>query len=441
MTLLSTIIVGGGPGGLGPLIWAAQEDRLTQWLDQGVAVVEREERLGGSLGRYAIHSDSLGGSYLECLEAPLAAGNLRELRADPVTSEMARYRMSFPPLELVDRYMRRLGSTIAAAIADKPASALHLNTEGRAIHIQRDGTVAMEVSRADGRRERLRARTAVVALGGRQSWRQRALLPGLHLGHCALHCFLTSDLLLTRDGLAEANAILGASRRRKILIVGGSHSAYAAAQALLRLPAAARLSAGQIVIVQRRQPPIFYPDQAAAAEDHYQVKPGDICPRTGRVNRLGGLRGHGRDLWRQITGRPNVTPESRVTVAALQDFSSEKLRNAIDEAALVVSCLGYRAATLPVFDAEGRRLALAADADRDAVSDDCRLLLADGTCLPQIYGIGLGSGYRPSVCMGGEPNFDGQANSLWLYHNDIGAVIYRAIADKSAKRIVAHELV
>jgi hypothetical protein len=29
--------------------------------------------------------------------------------------------------------------------------------------------------------------------------------------------------------------------------------------------------------------------------------------------------------------------------------------------------------------------------------------------------------------MGGEPNFDGQANSLWLYHNDIGAIIYRAI--------------
>ena len=29
--------------------------------------------------------------------------------------------------------------------------------------------------------------------------------------------------------------------------------------------------------------------------------------------------------------------------------------------------------------------------------------------------------------MGGEPNFDGQANSLWLYQNDIGGVIYRAI--------------
>ena len=29
--------------------------------------------------------------------------------------------------------------------------------------------------------------------------------------------------------------------------------------------------------------------------------------------------------------------------------------------------------------------------------------------------------------MGCEPNFNGQANSLWLYQNDMGALIYHAI--------------
>ena len=56
-----------------------------------------------------------------------------------------------------------------------------------------------------------------------------------------------------------------------------------------------------------------------------------------------------------------------------------------------------------------------------------RLLLADGTNLTNLFGIGLGTGYKLPSSMGGEPNFDGQANSLWLYHNDIGAIIYRAI--------------
>jgi hypothetical protein len=31
--------------------------------------------------------------------------------------------------------------------------------------------------------------------------------------------------------------------------------------------------------------------------------------------------------------------------------------------------------------------------------------------------------------MGGEPSFDGQANSLWLYQNDIGAVVYRGVQE------------
>jgi hypothetical protein len=63
----------------------------------------------------------------------------------------------------------------------------------------------------------------------------------------------------------------------------------------------------------------------------------------------------------------------------------------------------------------------------DAVGDDCRLVLADGSTLPNVYGIGLGTGFRPSLAMGCEPNFSGQANSLWLYQNDIGATVWRGI--------------
>ena len=142
---------------------------------------------------------------------------------------------------------------------------------------------------------------------------------------------------------------------------------------------------------------------------------------------MGGLRGHGRDMWRQIAGRPGTTPEPRVTVLAEQDFSRAEMQAMLDDAALVAPCLGYRSATLPVFDAEGRRLALSADNNGDAVSGDCRMLLADGTKLSNVFGIGLGTGFRPTEAMGCEPNFNGQANSLWLYQNDMGALIHSAI--------------
>jgi hypothetical protein len=425
--MLSSIIVGGGPGGLGPLIWAAQHGLLRAWLDRGLAVVERQAYLGGTLGRFGIHSDSLGASYLECLEVPDLLPELRRLRCDPVAIEMAGYRDGFPPLSLVDRYMRRLGIALGAVL--KEQSALHLCTEARAVRLRNDGSVAVEITHPDGSADVLAARSAVIALGGRQFLPRQALLPGLALADCTPRVIMPSDRALSNAGLQEANRGLVEANGRRIVILGGSHSAYSVAGALLGLPAAATLTPGQILIIQRREPRVFYPNHAAALADSYPVDPSDICPRTHRINRMGGLRGYGREVWRQIARRPETRLERRVAVQSMQGFSVAELREAIDEAAFVVTCFGYRSATLPVFGMDGERLALNADAGGIAVGDASRLLLEDGTSLPNLFGIGLGSGYRLPASMGGEPNFDGQANSLWLYQNDIGAIIYRAIHD------------
>ena len=82
----SSVVVGGGPGGLGPLLWAAQRGLLDAWLNQGIALIERNGRLGGTLGRYGICSDSLGGSYLECLEAESLAPSFHHLRGHATTA-------------------------------------------------------------------------------------------------------------------------------------------------------------------------------------------------------------------------------------------------------------------------------------------------------------------------------------------------------------------
>jgi hypothetical protein len=160
------------------------------------------------------------------------------------------------------------------------------------------------------------------------------------------------------------------------------------------LPAADRLAAGQIAILQRREPRVFYPDRNAALDDLYDVDPGDICPRTQRVNRMGGLRGYGREMWRQIAHRPRTLREPRIVALPMQQFSATELRSQIERAALVIPCFGYRSAMLPVFDAQGERLALSAEAGGVAVGDDNHLLMGDGRSLPNHFGIGLGTGYR-----------------------------------------------
>lgn len=422
----ATAIIGGGPGGMGPLIWAAQTGNLDTWLRQGVTIIDRQAALGGTLGRYAINSDSLGAAYLECLDAPLAIDALRMLRHDPVTREMERYRQAFPPLNLVDRFMRRIGESLQALIRSHPNCSLRSGVSARSLHLQRDGSIHIDLDSGDS----LAARTAIMALGGRQNWSHQLweeLRPGLSLSDCRLRHLMSSDRLLTPQGLDEITQVLAEASGRRIVILGGSHSAYSAAWAITRLIDGNALESGQIMILARRQPPVFYPDAATAEADGYPVQPGDICPRTNRVHRLGGLRGNGRDLWRQISGRPGVQREPRVITAMLGDYDAEALRGVLEDAAVVIPAFGYSAATLPVFTHRKRRIALRAETGLPAVDDAGRILRADGQALTNLFGIGLGSGYRPSGCMGGEPNFAGQANSLWLYQNDIGALLYHGI--------------
>jgi hypothetical protein len=97
---------------------------------------------------------------------------------------------------------------------------------------------------------------------------------------------------------------------------------------------------------------------------------------------------------------------------------------------LVVTTFGYRSRTLPITDAAGRELRCQPDVTGASVDGEGRLRLEDGGTIPNLFGIGLGTGYRPSGRMGGEPNLRLQQNSLWLYQNDVGEVVCR-----SARRV------
>src|SRR5438034_6813928 len=107
-----TLIVGAGPGGTGPLVWAAQNGQLTRWLDDGISVLDRGSSMGGSIGRYVINSDSLSTVYLECLDAPPARELFQPMRAHSTTHALEANRFGFPPLSVVGGYLDRLGQLL-----------------------------------------------------------------------------------------------------------------------------------------------------------------------------------------------------------------------------------------------------------------------------------------------------------------------------------------
>jgi len=437
----ATLILGGGPGGTGPLIWAAQSGALPAWLAAGVTVIDAGRALGGTLGRYIINSDSLGGVYLECLGTPTARALFGPLLDAPVYREVDAQRSGFPPLELVDRYQHCLGALLADALARHPGGEFIPGVRVRALRYRLDGSLSAELVTEGGRSVEMAARTVILALGGRRRANDRAeVAHGVHLSEIARDKLVPSDQLMTPAGRRYAATVIAQAPSPRVVILGGSHSAYSAAWVLTEMMPEIGFAPGDITILAHRQPPIFYESLAAAAADGYPASAADVCPRTLRVHRFGGVRGDGREMWRRITRRPGCVPELRVVLRSLSDpaLSATALRRLLDEAALIVPAFGYQSRTVPVFDGRGARLRLNAEHDGAAVDSDARLLCDDGTPLPNLFGIGLGSGYRPTAAMGGEPSFTGQANSLWLYQHHIGAVIHRGVQQCLGEASRAH---
>jgi hypothetical protein len=431
-----TAIIGGGPAGMGPLVWAARHGLLGAWLDGGVALVERHSRLGGSLGRYPLNADTLASTFLECLDGPDPEPLLAEVRADPVTRELDGWRHTRPPLVLADRYIRRLGAAVKAEFACRPRSDAFMGAVARAIHLEPDGSVTARLARADGRGIRIRAANVVMALGGRQekSWSAVELAPGLALARWRAK-IVSSDAMLADGGAEKAGRLLARGNRRvRAVIAGSSHSAYSAAWLLLDRIADLDFGPQGLQILHRGQPRVMYPSREEARADSYPFSDADVCRATGRVHRVGGLRGDGRELWRRIHGKPGTRPDRRVIARSVTDLSRADLAGLLDDADLIIPALGYRLRTVPVIDPYGRRIPLAHNGP--SVAADSRLLAADGESIPHVFGIGLGSGFVPWGELAGEASFTGQQNSFWLFQHGLGEMIYH-----SARQCVASQAV
>jgi hypothetical protein len=433
--LFETAIIGGGAGGTGPLVWAARNGFLSDWLDSGIALIERRRKLGGTVGRYAINADTLGGTFLEALKGPDCEPWLSALSDDPVVRQLMGWSAGLPPLQLAGQFLERIGNALTREFTAHPPSLLLTCVRVTAVRLLNDGTLAIETAEGSGRRRSIRAATAVLALGGRQNthWSSVELAPGIHLGRWQGK-IIPSDILLTRGGAQHAGDWLahwGKSRPRAV-ILGGAHSAFAAASLLLHALPNLRWGDAGLRILYRTEPRVFFPSREAAVAVNYPFTEDDVCPATGRVFRLSGLRGEGRELFCRIRGIGSVERETRATAECLRSLTREQLIYALDTADLIVAALGYRFATPPVFDPSGRMVALAKTGP--AVDHESRLLTATGQPLPNVFGIGLGSNFRPWGAMAGERSFRGQQNSAWLYQHGLGEMIYAGV------RRYAHQL-
>jgi dTDP-4-amino-4,6-dideoxygalactose transaminase len=423
---LATVVIGGGPAGTAMLTAASKQNRLVPLVEAGLAIVERGPRMGaGALGQYAIRSDTTAETFLSAV------------RNNP-HAEIAALE-HHPAGQLMHRYVAELGAPLAdtapllTATADRlqrivTAHGGQVLTGHDATQVRQtaDGRWQTIVADAGGGTRTLTSRNVVVATGGYQTDEQVAgkRIAGVPLGTLAGRRLMRSDLLLRRGGVERAHERLRGHPAPRVAIVGASTSAIAAAVLLLKNQPGFAFGAGAVTILHRQPLKPFYPTIAAAhADGFHDFDENDVCPVSGFVLRLAGLRLESRELVLRMLSLGGRTPDPRVATHRIRGDADATAREIIAGADLVVGALGYRPRAIPLLGVDGTPMALAHHAGRPMVDRHCRVLDGNDRPVPGAYGIGLSAGFVPWGKLGGEASFRGQANGLWLWQNDVGQMI------------------
>ncbi len=431
-----TLLVGGGPAGIATLIAASKQNRLAE-LSRGLVIVEGSAKLGGGqLGSYAITSDSTAETFLSAVKNNPHSG-IAVLKEHPGAQEIGRYVGALGvPLARTGPFLDAMGQGIGQAVREHGGTVL---TSHRVLESRRTATGLWQSRVRDnisGDERDILSRTLVLATGGYQSASEIAAehVAGMPLGERAGERLLLSDEVLRLGGMDKLRARLAATRSPRIAIVGASTSALAATTLLLKssLP----LGAGAITLLHRGALRPFYPSAEAARADGFtDFGPEDICPLSGFIYRLAGFRLEARELILRILEVGGRVPDPRLGTHRIIGDEDTGAAALLDRADIVVGALGYRPHALPLFDADGTRIALAAHATGRPrlVDQQCRVIDAEGRPLPHAYGIGLAAGFVPSGALGGEPSFKGKANGLWLWQNAVGQLIVDQLLEPQAR--------
>ncbi len=383
---MTTLLAGLGPAGRGFLSALHARGAAAHVCRDGLIVVEPSAAPGGgALGGYNVRSDSAAAVFASCVEEyadePELVGStaLAETRALPdgesIRLAVVGQLLREATVPLIRR-TRALGADIRLC-----SQLTHVDTRGRSHPM-------VTVSAPDGTADSFEVDRLVLAVGGAPH-----IPPEIH--RVPMAALVHSDRLLRPAGLADT--LRGLPVDPRIVIVGRAHSAFSVADRLLSSPQSADWPSGAVTVATRGAVRVTYPDASAAEADGAVFTESDICPSSGRVWRLCGLRGDAARRFR--LGRDGADPRLQIRQVASSDLADLTV-----DADLVVAATGYRAASLDLVQ------------DARVITEQAMLRSRDGDIVPRVWSLGLGSGSRrePGI---GEPSYDGPVDGVWHYQH------------------------
>ncbi len=223
---VGTLVVGGGPAALAPLVAASRQGRLDDVLSRGVAVVERGRRLGsGGIGAHEITSDSSAETFLSAV-AGHRDPRLGEVADHPVARELASRGRGAVPLSLAAAFLDLVGDVLHRAVLDAGGDVL-TGHDALSTRMRDDGGWDTSVAGPDGAAT-LSSPAVLLATGAVQRddhlWTSDVAGAPL-LPRCSGRLVMSGEILA--HGGVETTALrLAGVTRPRVVVVGGPRAPW-----------------------------------------------------------------------------------------------------------------------------------------------------------------------------------------------------------------------
>ncbi|NHB90051.1 hypothetical protein [Photorhabdus tasmaniensis] len=202
---------------------------------------------------------------------------------------------------------------------------------------------------------------------------------------------------------------------KSISILGSSHSSVSC---LIRLTEQLKFT-GKINVLVNKDFKLFFDSPASAESYGYDFIQEDICPLSGRVNRYSGLRYDSFVFAQEIKARKH----KNISILNISEISGDEVIQRINCDDLLIHCTGYHTKLVEIIDKNNIPIELKSDKYGLLTNEKLNPISTSDETLNNFHTFGLGSGVKTGGEIGGEINFHGRIDGVWVYQH----VIYDAV--------------
>jgi hypothetical protein len=167
-TVCGCVVAGAGPAGMGMLFNALKSGVMPELAREGLIIVDASANPGtGRLGEYNITANSVGDVFLDCLRDPALRDVFEPLERSPAYWRIRRQAQSAPLLSDVAELLAEASKLVLDFIVDRYGVKLWRSTA--ITEVVHDGDEYQVWVESEGRSRRIRCRSVILNLGGRQN--------------------------------------------------------------------------------------------------------------------------------------------------------------------------------------------------------------------------------------------------------------------------------